>query len=87
MNLQKNTTVKKIIKAAQAVQGGDVVNIAGSWGSFGRALVGCIAENIRRDILYICPHIDDADNASDTLTGDARLVKIKIEYHVSSESD
>jgi len=29
----------------------------------------------------------DADDGLDTLTGDARLVKIKVEYHVSSESD
>ena len=29
----------------------------------------------------------DADNAADTMTGDARLVKVKIEYGVSQESD
>ncbi|MDD3007059.1 MAG: right-handed parallel beta-helix repeat-containing protein [Candidatus Pacebacteria bacterium] len=29
----------------------------------------------------------DADDGSDTLVGDARLVKIKVEYHVNSESD
>lgn len=67
MKLQKNKTIKKLIEAVKAAQSGDIINAAGTWGSFAPALVGCIAESIRRPILYIRPHIDDADNAADDL--------------------
>jgi len=67
MDLLKNTTVKKLIEVVKAAQSGDVINAAGTWGSFAPALVGCIAESIRRPVLYIRPHIDDADNATDDL--------------------
>jgi len=67
MNLQKNITVQKIIEAVKVARSGDVINVSGNWGSFAPALVGCIAQNIRKPVLYICPHIDDADNVSDDL--------------------
>jgi transcription-repair coupling factor (superfamily II helicase) len=44
-----------------------VVKVAGTWGSFARLLACYISEKLKRPILYICPHIDDADNAADDL--------------------
>jgi transcription-repair coupling factor (superfamily II helicase) len=44
-----------------------VVKVAGTWGSFARLLAAHISKEVKRPILYICPHIDDADNAFDDL--------------------
>jgi transcription-repair coupling factor (superfamily II helicase) len=46
---------------------GGVVKVAGTWGSFARLLASFISEKLKRPILYICPHIDEADNAADDL--------------------
>ncbi|MBN2019380.1 MAG: transcription-repair coupling factor [Sedimentisphaerales bacterium] len=44
-----------------------VVKVAGTWGSFARLLAVNLSKQVKRPILYICPHIDDADNAVDDL--------------------
>ncbi len=46
---------------------GGVVKVAGTWGSFARLLAAYLSKHLSRPILYVCPHIDDADNAVDDL--------------------
>jgi len=68
MNLDKERIVSQIISRltpAKADEG--VVKVEGTWGSFARLLAAHISEKLERPILYICPHIDDADKAADDL--------------------
>lgn len=44
-----------------------VVKVAGTWGSFARLLTAYLSKQLSRPIIYVCPHIDDADNAVDDL--------------------
>jgi transcription-repair coupling factor (superfamily II helicase) len=44
-----------------------VVKADGTWGSFAPLLAAHISETLRRPILYISPHIDDADRVCDDL--------------------
>jgi transcription-repair coupling factor (superfamily II helicase) len=67
VNLGRDKTVSEIISRLEAAHGGGVVRVAGTWGSFARLLAAYISEKIGRPILYICPHIDDADKAADDL--------------------
>jgi transcription-repair coupling factor (superfamily II helicase) len=46
---------------------GGVVKVAGTWGSFARLLAAYLSKQIKKPVLYVCPHIDDADNAVDDL--------------------
>ncbi len=46
---------------------GGVVKVAGTWGSFARLLAAHLSKHLCRPIIYVCPHIDDADNAVDDL--------------------
>ena len=46
---------------------GGVVKVEGTWGSFAPMLACYISQKIRRPILYISPHIDDADKIADDL--------------------
>ena len=47
--------------------GEGVVKVEGTWGSFAPMLACCISERVGRPILYISPHIDDADKVADDL--------------------
>ncbi len=54
--------------SCESRSGGEgVVKVEGTWGSFARFLGAYISEKTARPILYICPHIDDADKATDDL--------------------
>jgi transcription-repair coupling factor (superfamily II helicase) len=48
-------------------QDAGVVKVAGTWGSFARLLAAHLSKQLSRPIIYVCPHIDDADNAIDDL--------------------
>ena len=48
-------------------RGKGVVEVAGTWGSFAHLLAAYVSEQLKRPILYVCPHIDDADKAADDL--------------------
>ena len=68
MNLGQDKIVAEIISRLEAtrdVKG--VVKVEGTWGSFARLLAAYVSEKLERPILYICPHIDDADKAADDL--------------------
>ena len=43
------------------------VNISGTWGSFAPMLAAHLWNTLKRPVLYISPHIDDADAAADDL--------------------
>ncbi|MBN1974765.1 MAG: transcription-repair coupling factor [Sedimentisphaerales bacterium] len=66
MNLGQDIIVKKIISRLKVKSGRkDCIKIEGTWGSFGRLLVSYISKQTKRPVLYVCPHIDDADKAFD----------------------
>ena len=76
MELGTDKTVGQIISrlksapafSCESKSGGEgVVKVEGTWGSFARLLTAYISEKTSRPILYICPHIDDADKAADDL--------------------
>ena len=63
MNLGNDKTVAGLISRLDAARG--VVKVEGTWGSFAPMLAAHICKKLHRPILYICPHIDDADNVGD----------------------
>ena len=66
MKLGQEKTVKNIITLLQNNRAEkEILKVEGSWGSFGRLLAVNIFKETGRPILYICPHIDDADKSSD----------------------
>lgn len=68
MELGRDRTVREIISRLETARGkGGVVRVAGTWGSFARLLAAFISDKLSRPILYVCPHIDDADKAADDL--------------------
>jgi len=76
MNLEHENTVARIISLLrEACPLNNVVNVEGTWGSFAPMLAACICQELGRPILYISPHIDDADNVYDDLNtfGNCRI--------------
>jgi len=68
MELGRDKTVAEIISRLESSQPGEgVVKVEGTWGSFAPMLAAYVLEELGRPILYICPHIDDADKAADDL--------------------
>ena len=68
MELGRDRTVREIISRLETARDKEgAVRVAGTWGSFARLLAALISDRLGRPILYVCPHIDDADNAADDL--------------------
>jgi transcription-repair coupling factor (superfamily II helicase) len=68
MELGRDRTVQEILtRLESAADGEKVVRVEGTWGSFGSMLVAYISKSTGRPILYVRPHIDDADKAADDL--------------------
>jgi transcription-repair coupling factor (superfamily II helicase) len=67
MELGRDKTVVEITSRLEAARGGGVVQVEGTWGSFARLLTAHISKKLSRPVLYICPHIDDADKVADDL--------------------
>ncbi|MBN2456003.1 MAG: transcription-repair coupling factor [Sedimentisphaerales bacterium] len=68
MELGRDKTVGQIISRLKSDKSkGGVVKVAGTWGSFAPLLISYISKRIKRPILYVRPHIEDADNAADDL--------------------
>lgn len=65
MELGQDKTVTELISRLEADEG--AVKVAGTWGSFARLLTAYISKQLKNPILYICPHLDDADKAVDDL--------------------
>jgi len=66
MELGRDRTVAEIISRLESTRGG-VVRVEGTWGSFAPLLGAYISKELGRPILYVCPHIDDADKVADDL--------------------
>jgi transcription-repair coupling factor (superfamily II helicase) len=68
MHIGNDSAVREITSRLAALRPGDgAVKVEGSWGSFARLLAAHVAAELKRPILYITPHIDDADSAGDDL--------------------
>jgi transcription-repair coupling factor (superfamily II helicase) len=68
MNLGRDKIVAEIISRLKTAKPGEgAVKVEGTWGSFAHLLAAYISEKLGRPILYICPHIDDADKAADDM--------------------
>ena len=67
VNLGRDRTVRQIISRLEKAGGGETVKVEGTWGSFGPLLVAYVSQKTGRPILYVRPHIDDADKAADDL--------------------
>jgi len=68
MELGRDRTVQEILaRLGSAAEGEKVVKVEGTWGSFGSMLVAYISQSTSRPVLYVRPHIDDADKAGDDL--------------------
>ncbi|MHC4456005.1 MAG: transcription-repair coupling factor [Planctomycetota bacterium] len=57
----------EIVSRLQAAHGEGAVKVEGTWGSFARMLTAYISDKLKKPVLYLCPHIDDADKAVDDL--------------------
>ncbi len=66
MDLSQDKAVCEILSRLCADDKG-VVKADGTWGSFAPLLATHIASTLNRPVLYISPHIDDADRISDDL--------------------
>lgn len=68
MDIGKDAKIVEIISRLGSTKVADkAVKVEGTWGSFGALLAGFISKKINRPILYISPHIDDADKVADDL--------------------
>ncbi len=68
MELGRDKVVGEVVARLKTAREGGVVKVEGTWGSFAPLLVSYISGQTKRLILYVRPHIDDADKASDDLT-------------------
>ncbi len=66
MDIGRDKTVSKIVSRLTEPET-RVVKVEGTWGSFAPLLAAHINRKTGRPILYIAPHIDDADRAADDL--------------------
>ncbi len=68
MELGRDKAVAQIISRLKTVTPDEgAVKVEGTWGSFAPILATHLFKELKRPILYIRPHIDDADKAADDL--------------------
>jgi transcription-repair coupling factor (superfamily II helicase) len=68
MDLKKDKTVQQLLERLLNRQTMDPpISVEGTWGSFARLLAAYIHRELRRPVLFVSAHIDDADNAGDDL--------------------
>ncbi|HEG43079.1 MAG TPA: transcription-repair coupling factor [Phycisphaerales bacterium] len=64
----KDKTVVEIVSCLKAAANCDgPVKVSGTWGSFAPMLTAHISKELKRPILYVSPHLDDADDANGDL--------------------
>jgi len=66
VDLSQDKAVCELVSRLRQTEKG-AVKADGTWGSFAPLLAAYVAETLNRPILYISPHIDDADHVSDDL--------------------
>jgi len=67
VNLGRDKAVQQILSRLEKAGDAGVVKVEGTWGSFGPMLVAHVSKKVGRPILFVRPHIDDADKAADDL--------------------
>ncbi|MHC4115261.1 MAG: hypothetical protein ACYSSL_08085, partial [Planctomycetota bacterium] len=68
MELGQDKTVVELVRRLKAgKESGGVVKVAGTWGSFAPLLAAHIRKEVNRPILYVSPHISDAEKIIDDL--------------------
>jgi transcription-repair coupling factor (superfamily II helicase) len=68
MQIGNDSAVREITSRLKVLRPGEgAVKVEGSWGSFARLLAAHAAGELKTPVLYISPHIDDADSAGDDL--------------------
>ncbi len=68
VDIGQDKIVREIVSRLKASSVGEgVIKIAGTWGSYAPMLAAYLSKEVNRPILYVCPHIDDADKVSDDL--------------------
>ena len=67
MNIGQDKNVQQIISQLKSAADNRAVKIAGTWGSFAPLLALHIHQQLNKPVLYISPHLDDADNVVDDL--------------------
>ena len=65
--LQNALGDEKLIAAAQRVTGGETVQLGGVWGSSGPLVAAAMGRLSQRGVLFVTPHLDDADSAVDDI--------------------
>ena len=70
IELSRDNTVEAIISRLGGTQsdGDRVLKVSGTWGSFAPMLAVHIQQKLQRPVVYLCPHIDDAEKAADDLS-------------------
>lgn len=68
MQLKNNKAVGEIISLLKNGKSQQAVNVEGTWGSFAPMLAVELNKILKKPILYISAHIDDADNAADDIS-------------------
>ncbi len=68
MDLNRDKTVRAIgARLAEHDPSQGPVSVSGTWGSFAPMLAAWLWKTLKRPVLYVAPHIDDADAAADDL--------------------
>ena len=66
--LEQDAAVRQIAERWAAAHGSNApVKADGTWGSYAPLLAAALWKTLRRPVLYISPHLDDADNIADDL--------------------
>ena len=69
MDIGSDKAVREILSRLRSWKAGDgPVRVDGTWGSFAPMLAGYISGELKRPILYVSAHIDDADNVGDDIS-------------------
>ncbi len=68
MDLGKDKVICKILSRLACASADDgPIKVDGTWGSFAPMLAAHISKQLKRPILYVSSHLDDADNVADDL--------------------
>ncbi len=68
VDLGNDKVVRQIVsRLKETAPGAGPVKVDGTWGSFAPILAAHLRRELKRPILYVSAHIDDADNVADDL--------------------
>src|SRR5690554_1324824 len=66
-DLSQDDTLRQILNKLKDASFGTRIAACGSWASFANCFASYIFEKLSRDVVIICPHIDDADKSGEDL--------------------